>query len=148
MAHKELFQKKDVLIVQEKSLKQLVKEFILSKVAEQTPAALQKINSITVIFEEFFFKFPEDFFHRIHLSGCFLKLYSQHCLIEVLQDFDIHLDLLLLRQTLIVKIAKINYHVPITSATKLKKHKVRNELIQTFFKQYFRQAIGISKFLE
>ena len=100
MIHKELFWKKDVLIVQEKSLKRLMKEFIFSKVTSQKPAALQKISSITVIFEEFFLKFPEHVFHRIHLSGCFLKLYSQHCLTEVLQDFDIHLDLLLLRQTL------------------------------------------------
>ena len=30
-------------------------------------------------------------------------------------------------------VVKINYHVLITSATKLKKHKVWNELIQTGF---------------
>ena len=30
-------------------------------------------------------------------------------------------------------VVKINCHVPIRSATKLKKHKVRNELIPTYF---------------
>ena len=30
-------------------------------------------------------------------------------------------------------VVKINYNVPITSGTKLKKHKVRNELIWTYF---------------
>ena len=102
MTYKELFCKKDALVVQEKSLKRLLKDFISSKVAGQKPAALQKISSITVIFEEFFLKFPEHVFNRIHLSSCFLKLYSQHCLTEVLQDFDIHLYLLLC-QTLKVR---------------------------------------------
>ena len=68
MTHKDLFWKKDVLIVQKKSLKRLVKEFIFSKVADQKPAALQKISLITVIFEEFFLKFPEHVFHRIHFE--------------------------------------------------------------------------------
>ena len=31
------------------------------------------------------------------------------------------------------KVVKINYHVPITFVTKLKKHKVGNELIQIYF---------------
>ena len=44
---------------------------------------------------------------------------------EVLQDFDIHLDLLLLGLDP-KSVVKINYNVPITSGTKLKKHKVRN----------------------
>ena len=36
-------------------------------------------------------------------------------------------------------IVKINYDFPIASATKLKKHKVRNRLIQTYiFEQDFR----------
>ena len=129
MTHKELFWKKDVLIFQEKSLKRLVKEIIFSKVAGQQPAALQKMSSITVIFEEFCLKSPEYVFHRMHWSGCFLKLYSQdieYCLTEVLQDNDIQLDLLLLCQTL--KVVKINYDVPVTSGTKL-----QNELIQTYF---------------
>ena len=30
-------------------------------------------------------------------------------------------------------VVKINYDVPITSATKLKRHKVQNWLIQTYF---------------
>ena len=120
MTHKELFWKKDVLIFQEKSLKRLVKEIIFSKVAGQQPTALQKMSSITVIFEEFCLKSPEHVVHRMHWSGCFLKLYSQDtecCLTEVLQDNDIQLDLLLLRQTL--KVVKINYDVPVTSGTKL-----------------------------
>ena len=100
MVHKKLFCKNDALVVQKKSLKRLVKEFIFSKISGQKPAALQKIRSITVIFEEFFLKFPEHIFYRIDLSGCFFKLYSQHCLTEVLPDFDIPLDLLLLRQTM------------------------------------------------
>ena len=84
MTHKELFWKKDVLIFQEKSFKRLVKEFIFSKAAGQKPSTLQNLNLITVIIEEFCLIFPEQVFHRIHLSGCFLKLYSQHCLTEVL----------------------------------------------------------------
>ena len=47
-----------------------------SKVAGYKPAALQKISSITFVFEESVLKFPEQVFHRIHLSGCFLILYS------------------------------------------------------------------------
>ena len=39
MIHKELFWKKDALVVQEKSLKRLVKEFIFGKVAGQRPDA-------------------------------------------------------------------------------------------------------------
>ena len=78
-------------------MKRLAKEFIFSKVAGYKPGALQKISSITVIFEELFLKFLEHVFHRIHLNGCLLKLHSERCLTEVLQDFDIHLDLLLLR---------------------------------------------------
>ena len=35
-------------------------------------------------------------------------------------------------------VVKTNYEVPTTSATKLKKQKVRNELIPTYFKQNFR----------
>ena len=30
-------------------------------------------------------------------------------------------------------VVKINYHIPIASATKLKKHKVPSELTQTYF---------------
>ena len=99
--HKKLFWKKDILMVQEKSLKRLLKEFSFSNAAGQKPAVLQKMSSIAVVFEEFFLKFQQHVFHRIHLSSCFLKLhYSQRCLIEVLQDFDIHLHLILLRQAL------------------------------------------------
>ena len=35
-------------------------------------------------------------------------------------------------------VVKLNYDVSITSATKLKKHKVRNELISIYFNQDFR----------
>ena len=97
MTHKELFWKEDVLIVQEKSVKRLVKEFICSKVAGLKPATLQKMSLITGIFEEFCQKFPEHLFCRINFSGSFLKLYYS---LTELQDFDIYLDLLLLRQTL------------------------------------------------
>ena len=101
MTHKELFWKKDVLIVQKKSLKSYLKDFHFSKVAGQKPAVLQKMSSIAVVFEEICSKFQKHIFHRIHLSSCLLKLYySQHCLIEVLQDFDIYLDLVLLREAL------------------------------------------------
>ena len=100
MTHKQLFWEKDVLMVQVKSLKRLDKEFIFSNVTGQKPVTLQKMSSITGIFEEFCLKFPEHVLHRIHFSGFFLKLYhSQHCLTEVLRDFDIYLDLLLLHQT-------------------------------------------------
>ena len=76
MTHKELFWKKDALVVLEKPLKRLANELIFSKVAGYKPAALQKISSITFVFEESVLKFPEQVFHRIHLSGCFLILYS------------------------------------------------------------------------
>ena len=101
MFPKDLFWKKDVLIVQEKSLKRLLEEFNFSTVAGQRPAVLSKMSSIAVVFEEFSFKFQQHVFHRIRFSSCFLKLYySQHCLIDVLQNFNIHLDLILLRQAL------------------------------------------------
>ena len=100
MTHKQLFWEKDVLMVYVKFLKRLVNEFILSNVTCQKPVTLQKMISITGIFEEFCLKFPEQVLHRIHFSGFFLKLFhSQHCLTEVLQNFDIYLDLLLLPQT-------------------------------------------------
>ena len=71
-----------------------VKEFIFSKFSCKKPATLQKMSSITGIFEEFCYKFPEHLFCRIHFSGCLLKLYYSPT--EVLQDFDIHLNQLLL----------------------------------------------------
>ena len=41
-------------------------------------------------------------------------------------------------------VVKINYDVPLASTTKLKKNKVWNELIQTYFKQDFSYQIGIT----
>ena len=89
MTRQEVFWKMDVLIVWEKSLKRLVNEFIFSKVAGWNPATLQKISSITCIFEKFSLKLlSTHLFHRIHYSGCFLKLHYN--LTEVLQNSDIH----------------------------------------------------------
>ena len=146
MIHKKLFWKKDALVVQDKSLQRLAKEFVFSEIAGQKPAILQKISSITVTFEEFFLKFPEQVIHRIHLSGCFLKLCSQHCLTEILQDCYTFGPASITLDT--KSVVKINQHVPIISAAKLKKHKVRIELYSHIFKQDFRQAIGTTKFLE
>ena len=102
-----------------------MEEFILSKVAGQKPASLQNGRSIAGIFEEFCLKFSKHLFFRTNFSGYLLKsYYIYHCLTEVLQDFEIHLNLPLLRQTL--KVVKINYHAPMQSETKLKKREVRN----------------------
>ena len=69
MTHNEVFWKKDALIVWENLWKDLWRSSFLVKLQP-------RISSVTVIFEEFSLKLPEHVFHRIHLSGCFLKLYS------------------------------------------------------------------------
>ena len=120
MTHKELFWKKDVLIVQEKSMKRLVKDFIFCKFVGKKPLLYNKWAQ-SQVFLKTCLKFLEHLFRRIHFSGCFLKLY--YSLTEVLQDVTLHTK----------RVVKINYDVPITSLTKLKKHKVRYESIQTYF---------------
>ena len=120
MTHKELFWKKDVLIVLEKSLKWLVKEFIFR--LEACCFTNSELNHS--YFWRIFIDISRTRFHKYiwvaaswnYIVSTVLQRYSKTLI--YFGPASITLDT--------KSVVKIKYHVPITSATKLKKHKVRN----------------------
>ena len=94
-------------------------------------------------------KFPEHIFHKyiwVAASGNYIIVGTVINRVTARLLYTFRPDSITLDTKNVVK---INYDVPAKSATKLKKYKVRNELIPTLFKQDFRQpVICITKVLE